>query len=1405
VDSENSKIEAIVNDIISKPENFMFFLGAGFSNEIGLPTASDLGKILEGKFKERGIITEELQENEKKDLDKLIGLLLNKGVGREEICEVIKKELVIKKDILKVRSEKNFLGLFYRIINEGIFRKSREPIQINIVTTNWDEALSKVFGEGALSIFSGNEVRGRLNIPGRKIVIYHLYGSIMDYNSMVLTKEEKSKIEERDTVLWNSFKAEVDKHRILFIGYGSVDEDILNIYIKSRKNVGELKDYIIVNDEESKKKIESKLKENNLKNIATVIIINSLKFLEELARSMGLSLVTEKVELETEKRINETLELKKRVIVTSYPASGLTTLYLIHLDKLPAKKLHLDEYKYKEEEKRSFDELMDCLIKNEKAAIFAPEYLYEVYLDSYLKSRNYSKDVIDKLHDEIRVKHYVSRDSAIDFLKKLVNDSKYKDKYDKVLENMILNLVKQEVKEGFVSRRRENYPLKLLKDVFQDVNMKIANMVNIAKMQEKVLIENIKKTIKEKIDFKDEFEKIVDTAVVCSIISTGLHTVYSFDSTPKDFQDFINKLIQIQDPIKSIFFDVVKATIPFAFIGILIYEIYEFVSNLRKGGRSQVEAFVRLKTYWDSLTDSERRVLCYKLDMKNHLLPGKSEEFLNNMFTDKNWSNLKNEIDNIKDYVKRNFEEFRKKLDNFEKEYGTIMDEISKINEDIGFINDKIKSILEELQELKKRVEVLEEQQYSRGAEKIKDIRRLNEILSIEEKEENLIGLGNSESDRIVKEKINEIISNSKDHVCIIEGEAGSGKTTLLYMIGKSLLDKGSKLYYIVEPSNFSFQDFRNLDAYALYDIRDPEIANEILRKKLREDIVSNVPLAKVIISVRTSYLKDSKFDELKSYEGFNRVHEVYTKYDESVLQEMAIRRLKNSFPGLRQDDLNKASEILTKKSEGLPLYIKEAVKILEKKGFNLELLNELPSGIAKMILSILFEEGERNSSLLFVYFLVANYPRFPRRLLEYIDNFFGIEESLYMDESSDGKLSLHSWYRDILNCLLDMRNPSDILNWLGISEDSSEIVNKLLGFVKKTIEQRNIFNRISNNYERIFADFLKDFLKRNPNNPILNELNKHIEEFFDHPNSIKPLDLSDAILLSSIIGYVDGEIRKNDKNHYGFNILKEKVDYSLIAPSSLDAYNELIGFLANSIAEESSRISEGKIRPFYLFLLLVIMNLFNDKAINTLEKGFLKIGAQGEMNYEEILINSINSSYVIRRYIAALISALKSMGFLTFNYDNPYEMALIYTLELKYEEAIKEYNKAIDLNPNNPDYHKNKGNALCELQRYEEAIEEFNIAIGLNPNNPDYHNNKGNALAVLGRYDEAIKEYDIAIGLNPNNPDYHNNKGNALAVLGRYDEAIKEYDKALAIDPNYTLVLENKKKILEKLKEKRN
>jgi len=736
-----------------------------------------------------------------------------------------------------------------------------------------------------------------------------------------------------------------------------------------------------------------------------------------------------------------------------------------------------------------------------------------------------------------------------------------------------------------------------------------------------------------------------------------------------------------------------------------------------------------------------------------------------------------------------------------EEEVFDAYEKLSGISENklLSKILDQIKP---ELDELRKQIEDLREQLYSKGTEKIKDINMLKDKLNIQDRDENLIGLGNSENDRKVREQIKIIINKSQDHICIIEGEAGSGKTTLLYMIGKSLLNKGSRVYYIEELGPFSFLDFPKLDAYAIYDVKDPEIA-EILRNKLNEAILNKVPLARVIISVRTSYLMDSKFNELSKKDGFNSFYKAQVGYSKSILLEMANRSLKNSFPNISQDYLDKASKTLAEKSEGLPLYIKEAVKALEEKGFSLELLNNLHSGTTNMILSILSEEEGRDSSLIFVYFLVSNYPRFPQRLLKYVENFFDINSRPnYMDENSGGKLSLHSWYRDVLYSLMDVRNPADIINKLDISENSRSLIYKLLESMKKIIQKRNIFNKIKDTYEFSFEDFINKY----PNNPILNELKKSIKEFFKHPNSIRPLDLSDAILLSSIIGYVESEIRRNDNNHYGFNILEEKVNYSLIEFSSLDAYKELIRFLVNVFAVESSRISENEMRPFYLFSLIAFMNLFYDKAVNALQKEFSNIRAQHEMNYEEIYYNSLDSSYGIQRYIKAFFSALRLMGFLAIGHDNSlkqiYRTALIYTLELDFEDAIQEYNKAIELDPANPIYHNNKANILYDMGKYQNAIEEFDKAIKLDPNNPNYHNNKGLAQGKLHRYEDAIEEFDKAIKLDPNNPIYHNNKGRALTLVKphRYEDAIEEFDKAIKLDPNNPIYQYNKRLAQDKL-----
>ena len=62
---------------------------------------------------------------------------------------------------------------------------------------------------------------------------------------------------------------------------------------------------------------------------------------------------------------------------------------------------------------------------------------------------------------------------------------------------------------------------------------------------------------------------------------------------------------------------------------------------------------------------------------------------------------------------------------------------------------------------------------------------------------------------------------------------------------------------------------------------------------------------------------------------------------------------------------------------------------------------------------------------------------------------------------------------------------------------------------------------------------------------------------------------------------------------------------------------------------------------------------------------------------------------------------------------------------------------------------YMNKCFALSNLGKNEEAIVEYDQAIELNPRYDAAHNNKGASLSALGKNEEAIVEYDQAIKIH--------------------------------------------------------
>jgi tetratricopeptide (TPR) repeat protein len=113
-------------------------------------------------------------------------------------------------------------------------------------------------------------------------------------------------------------------------------------------------------------------------------------------------------------------------------------------------------------------------------------------------------------------------------------------------------------------------------------------------------------------------------------------------------------------------------------------------------------------------------------------------------------------------------------------------------------------------------------------------------------------------------------------------------------------------------------------------------------------------------------------------------------------------------------------------------------------------------------------------------------------------------------------------------------------------------------------------------------------------------------------------------------------------------------------------------------------------------------------------------------------------------------------------------------------EEAIKCYNKALQINPRDASAYYNKGNALSDLGRNEKAIDCYDRALEINPQHGGAYNNKGTVLSKLGRYEEALECFDKSIEIDPYDAYAYNNKGLALSALGRKEEAITCFDKAI-------------------------
>src|SRR5437588_8301796 len=83
-------------------------------------------------------------------------------------------------------------------------------------------------------------------------------------------------------------------------------------------------------------------------------------------------------------------------------------------------------------------------------------------------------------------------------------------------------------------------------------------------------------------------------------------------------------------------------------------------------------------------------------------------------------------------------------------------------------------------------------------------------------------------------------------------------------------------------------------------------------------------------------------------------------------------------------------------------------------------------------------------------------------------------------------------------------------------------------------------------------------------------------------------------------------------------------------------------------------------------------------------------------------------------------------------------------------------------------DEHNSRGIELADRGWLDEAIREFKKAIELDPNSAHAHDNLATVYSEKKLYREALREYLTALELEPDSPPAHSNLASFLATPGR-------------------------------------
>lgn len=143
------------------------------------------------------------------------------------------------------------------------------------------------------------------------------------------------------------------------------------------------------------------------------------------------------------------------------------------------------------------------------------------------------------------------------------------------------------------------------------------------------------------------------------------------------------------------------------------------------------------------------------------------------------------------------------------------------------------------------------------------------------------------------------------------------------------------------------------------------------------------------------------------------------------------------------------------------------------------------------------------------------------------------------------------------------------------------------------------------------------------------------------------------------------------------------------------------------------------------------------------------------------------------------------------------------YKAKNDYERALANFDRAIQLDPNRKRDYLDRGRLFSSKKDWDNSIADYDMAIQLDPEWAIAYLFRANDYFSKGDSARALADYDKAIQLNPKSPDAYGLRGLVYAMKGDFDRALADFNKAVELKPDFIFAFQNRAQAYESIGDK--